>query len=38
MAGATAELIADLASGRAPRKDLASLLPSFRWDRWLSDP
>ncbi|WP_115016050.1 glycine oxidase ThiO [Synechococcus sp. UW140] len=38
MAGATAELIADLASGSAPRKDLAALLPSFRWDRWLSDP
>ncbi len=38
MAGATAELIADLASGSAPRKDLAALLPSFRWDRWRSEP
>ena len=38
MAGATAELIADLASGSAPRKDLAALLPSFRWDRWHSEP
>ena len=38
MAGATAELITDLASGSAPRKDLAALLPSFRWDRWRSEP
>ena len=35
MASATSELIADLASGTTPRGDLAALLPSFRWDRWL---
>ena len=34
MAGATSELIADLASGAEPRSDLAGLLPSFRWDRF----
>ena len=34
MASATSELIADIASGNAPRNDLAELMPSFRWDRF----
>ncbi|MEB3159499.1 MAG: FAD-dependent oxidoreductase, partial [Synechococcus sp.] len=34
MAGATSELLADLASGIQPKADLAALLPSFRWDRF----
>ena len=34
MAGATAELIADLASGTTPQSDLEALLPRFRWNRW----
>jgi len=34
MAGATAELIADLVCGSTPRDDLQTLLPRFRWDRF----
>ena len=34
MASATAELIADLASGAEPLSDLADLVGQFRWDRW----
>ena len=34
MAGATAELIADLACGAPAQSDLAALLPRFRWNRW----
>ena len=34
MASATAELIADLASGLEPHGDLAGLVEQFRWDRW----
>ena len=34
MASATAELIADLASGLEPHSDLAALVGQFRWDRW----
>ena len=36
MAGATSELIADLACGTEPKQDLAALLSSFRWDRFQS--
>ena len=36
MAGATSELIADLICSTEPKRDLASLLPSFRWDRFQS--
>ena len=34
MASATSELMADLASGAQPRNDLATLLPSFHWNRF----
>ena len=36
MASATSELIADIASGNEPRNDLADLMPSFRWDRFIT--
>ena len=36
MASATSELIADLVCTTEPKKDLAALLPSFRWDRFQS--
>ena len=36
MAGASSELIADLACTTEPKKDLATLLPCFRWDRFQS--
>ena len=36
MAGATSELIADLVCRTEPKRDLASLLPSFRWNRFQS--
>ena len=36
MAGATSELIADLICSTEPKRDLASLLPCFRWDRFQS--
>lgn len=36
MAGATSELIADLACGTEPKQDLAALLSNFRWDRFQS--
>ncbi|WP_114993828.1 glycine oxidase ThiO [Synechococcus sp. UW179A] len=36
MAGATSELIADLVAESQPKKDLAKLLPNFRWDRFTS--
>ena len=35
MASATSELIADIAIGNEPRNDLADLMPSFRWDRFI---
>jgi glycine oxidase len=34
MAGATAELLADLVVGAPPRDDLNALQPAFRWDRF----
>ena len=36
MASATSELIADIASGKEPMNDLANLMPSFRWDRFIT--